>query len=381
MKIKMKKVIVLGAGLVGGPIAIDQANDFEVVVADINPENLSKLKSTSGLKTVVADLSEPENIIVLLKDADYAVNAVPGSLGYNALATCIHSEVDVIDIAFMPEDVMALDQLAKDKKVCVISDMGVAPGMSNLLAGYAGHLLDRYEKLEIYVGGLPKVRTWPWEYKAVFSPADVLEEYTRPARLVRNGKIVTMPALSEPELLEMPVVGTLEAFNSDGLRSLVHTMDVPEMVEKTMRYKGHAELMRILSHAGFFSTNEVTIGSHKIQPLEFTSKLLFRQWKLEAGEEDLTVMKVIAHGEIGEKKTIIEWELYDEFDQQTGVHSMARTTGYAATAALRMMASGMFTHHGVHVPEFVGRHPDCVDFMLKEQAKRGVVYKEKRSQR
>jgi lysine 6-dehydrogenase len=375
----MKKVVVLGAGLVGGPIALDLAKDFEVMVADINQDALRKLENVAGIKTIVADLSEPQNISRLLKDADYAVNAVPGFLGFKTLETAINAGVDVIDIAFMPEDVMALDELAKEKQVCVISDMGVAPGMSNLLAGYAGHLLDRYDKLEIYVGGLPKVRTWPWEYKAVFSPADVLEEYTRPARLVRNGEIVTVPALSEPELLEMPVVGTLEAFNSDGLRSLVNTLDVPEMVEKTMRYRGHAELMRVLSHAGFFSTEEMEFGSQSIKPLDFTSRLLFKQWKLNEGEKDLTVMKIIAHGDLDGKKTVIEWELYDEYDAASGVHSMARTTGYAATAAVRMMAAGLFNDHGVHVPEFIGLHPECVGFMLKEQAERGVVYKEKRN--
>jgi lysine 6-dehydrogenase len=375
----MKKVVVFGAGLVGGPIAMDVAGDFDVTVADINPQSLEKLGKIAGIKTFITDLSDQKSIISLLEGAHYAVNAVPGSLGFKTLEASILAGVDVIDIAFMPEDVMDLDTLAREKQVCVISDMGVAPGMSNMLAGYAGHVLDRYEKLEIYVGGLPKVRTWPWEYKAVFSPADVLEEYTRPARLVRNGKIVTMPALSEPELLEMPVVGTLEAFNSDGLRSLVNTLDVPEMVEKTMRYKGHAELMRVLGHAGFFSTEQMEFGSQSIKPLDFTSRLLFKQWKLNEGDEDLTVMKIIAHGEIAGEKTVIEWELYDEYDVASGVHSMARTTGYAATAALRMMAAGLFNDHGVHVPEFVGRHHDCVDFMLKEQAECGVVYKEKRN--
>jgi lysine 6-dehydrogenase len=375
----MKKVVVFGAGLVGGPIAMDVAGDFDVTVADINPQSLEKLGKIAGIKTFITDLSDQKSIISLLEGAHYAVNAVPGSLGFKTLEASILAGVDVIDIAFMPEDVMDLDTLAREKQVCVISDMGVAPGMSNMLAGYAGHVLDRYEKLEIYVGGLPKVRTWPWEYKAVFSPADVLEEYTRPARLVRKGELITMPALSEPELLEMPVVGTLEAFNSDGLRSLVNTLDVPEMVEKTMRYKGHAELMRVLGHAGFFSTEQMEFGSQSIKPLDFTSRLLFKQWRLNEGDEDLTVMKIIAHGELGGKKTVIEWELYDEYDAASGVHSMARTTGYAATAALRMMAAGLFNDYGVHVPEFIGRHPECVDFMLKEQAERGVVYKEKRN--
>lgn len=371
----MKKVVVLGAGLVGGPIALDLANDFEVLAADINPANLDKFQE-SKIQTVVADLSDAGKVVELLDGADYAINAVPGAIGYRTLETVIKAGVDVVDIAFMPEDVLTLNDLALNQNVCVISDMGVAPGMSNMLAGYAATLLDSYMKLEIYVGGLPKIRKWPWEYKAVFSPADVLEEYTRPARLVRNGKLVVMPALSEPELMEMPVVGTLEAFNSDGLRSLVHTMKVPDMVEKTLRYRGHAELMRVLNHAGFFSTNEVDIGKQKIKPLEFTSKLLFDQWKLLEGERDITVMKVIAHGKKDGKNIVVEWNLYDEFDEKTGIHSMARTTGYAATAALRLMQRDLFRKAGVHVPETIGANPDCVEFMLEEQRKRGVIYHE-----
>lgn len=375
----MKKVVVLGVGLVGGPIASDLASDFEVVAADVNPKALEKLGNIKNIRTICADLSDPTSVGRLLEDADYAINAVPGFMGFKTLRTIIEAGIHTVDIAFMPENVTELDFRAQEKNTCVISDMGVAPGMSNLLAGYAGHLLDKYLKLEIYVGGLPKVRTWPWEYKAVFSPADVIEEYTRTARLVRNGKIVLKPALSEPELLEMPVVGTLEAFNSDGLRSLIHSLNVPDMVEKTMRYRGHSKLMRVLSHAGFFNTEEISIGAARIRPLDFTSKLLFKQWELEAGEADLTVMKVIAQGEIGGQPVTIAWELYDEYDSQSGVHSMARTTGYAATAALRLMDAGLFLKPGVHVPEVVGRNPECVDFMLNEQKKRGIVYSEKRT--
>lgn len=374
----MKKVVVLGTGLVGGPIASDLASDFQVVAADVNPKALNKLINKKNLRTVCTDLSDHSAISSLLEGADYAINAVPGFMGFKTLRTIIEAGVPSVDIAFMPEDVMQLDSLAQEKNTCIISDMGVAPGMSNLLAGYAGQLLDKYLKLEIYVGGLPKVRNWPWEYKAVFSPADVLEEYTRPARLIRNGKIVMMPALSEPELLEMPVVGTLEAFNSDGLRSLVHTLDVPDMVEKTMRYRGHAELMRILNHAGFFKTKEISVGATQIRPLDFTSRLLFKQWELAPGEEDITVMKVIAQGEISGKPTTITWELYDEYDRKGGVHSMARTTGYAATAALRLIDAKLFYKPGVHVPEVLGRDPKCVEFMLDEQKKRGIIYAEMR---
>jgi lysine 6-dehydrogenase len=374
----MKKVVILGTGLVGGPIALDLAEDFQVVAADLSPDALQKLQGRKNIQTMQADLSKAKVITDLLTEAQFAINAVPGNLGNQTLEIAIKAGVDVVDIAFMPEDALQLDALAREKQVCVISDMGVAPGMSNLLAGYAGTLLSVYEKLEIYVGGLPKIRQWPWEYKAVFSPADVLEEYTRPARMVSNGKTVIRPALSEPELMDLPVVGTLEAFNSDGLRSLVHTLEVPEMVEKTLRYPGHAALMRVLSHAGFFNNEVIELGSQKIRPLDFTSKLLFDQWKLHDGDHDLTVMRIIARGEMDGRKTQISWDLYDEYDPITSIHSMARTTGYAATAALRLMAAGLYHHHGVHVPESIGLHPHCVEFMLKEQAKRGVIYEEKR---
>ncbi len=369
-------VIVLGAGLVGSPIILDLAIDFDVLAVDFNSKALERLEGKRNIKVKKADLSNPASVSELVSGADFAVSAVPGSLGYATLEAIIAAGVHAVDIAFMPEDVLRLDGLAKSSGVTVISDMGVAPGMSNLLAGYAGTLLDRYESLEIYVGGLPKIRTWPWQYKAVFSPADVLEEYTRPARLVRNGNVVVLPALSEPELIEIEGIGTLECFNSDGLRSLIYTMNVPDMVEKTMRYPGHSELMRVLSSAGFFDTKPVEVGGQFISPLAITSKLLFSQWKLEAGEQDLTAMKIIARGSKEGVSKVISWSLLDMYDLETGVHSMARTTGYAATAALRLIASGLFNQPGVFVPEAIGRIPACVDFMLNEQRSRGIIYRQ-----
>ncbi|MDP2423144.1 MAG: saccharopine dehydrogenase C-terminal domain-containing protein, partial [Bacteroidales bacterium] len=189
-----------------------------------------------------------------------------------------------------------------------------------------------------------------------------------------NGKVVVLPALTEPELIDFEEVGTLECFNSDGLRSLVHTMQVPDMVEKTMRYPGHSELMRVLGHAGFFNHEPLEVEGKMITPLAVTSKILFSQWKLQDGEEDITVMKITAKGMKNGVKKAISWSLYDQYDRVGCVHSMARTTGYAATSALRMVAKGLFTEPGVHVPEFVGRHPKCVQFMLDEQRKKGVVY-------
>ncbi len=373
------KVIVLGCGLVGGPMAIDLANDksLEISVADINSGALAQISKRASVQSIQTDLSETEKLGELVAGFDYVINAVPGFMGFKTLKALIEAKKNVVDIAFFPEDMFDLHELAIENDVCVISDIGVAPGMSNLLVGYADHLLDKTEKAVIYVGGLPKVRTWPYEYKAVFSPVDVIEEYTRPARYIENGIEVIKPALSEPELLDFEGVGTLEAFNSDGLRSLATTIDAPNMIEKTLRFPGHIEIMRIFRETGFFNREEIEVNGAMVKPLDFTAKLLFPKWKLQEGEEDITIMKIIVEGIKDNKRLRYTYDLLDSYDPKTKVHSMARTTGYTATMALRMLMNGLYKRKGVSVPEFVGRQPVCVEFMLKGLKERGVVYKER----
>ena len=372
------KVIVLGAGLVGAPMAFDLAKngEFEVTVADKDLKSLTKFDLFPEISTIQSNLSEPETIKELVKDFDFVLSAIPGFMGFQTLQAVIEAGKNIIDIAFFPENLFDLDQLAKEKGVIAISDIGVAPGMSNVLIGYVDHLLDRTDKAVTYVGGLPKIRQWPWEYKAVFSPIDVIEEYTRPARYIENGKMITKPALSDPELLNFPKIGTLEAFNSDGLRSLAETINCPNMIEKTLRYQGHIEKIRVMRDTGLFDTTPVEINGTKIRPIDFTTKLLFPKWKLEEGEEDITVMQVIIEGEKSGKNLRYTYDLYDAYDPFTKVHSMARTTGYTATMALRMVASGLYRHKGVSAPEFIGKQPECVKFLLKGLEERGIVYKE-----
>jgi saccharopine dehydrogenase-like NADP-dependent oxidoreductase len=371
------KIIILGAGLVGSPMAIDLAKDkeFKVSVADINKYALNKFDNTT-INSIKKDLSNPEDVKQLVKNFDLVLNAVPGFMGFQTLKAIIEAGKNVVDITFFPEDMFLLDELAKKNNVIAISDIGVAPGMSNILIGYVNNLLETTESVKIYVGGLPKIREWPYEYKAVFSPIDVIEEYTRPARYIENGKEIIRPALSDPELMNFPNIGTLEAFNSDGLRSIMKTINAPNMIEKTLRYPGHIEKMAVLRETGFFDKKEIEINGKKIKPLDFTAKLLFPKWKLEEGDEDITVMQVIVEGEKNGKKISYTYDLFDQYNPDTKTHSMARTTGYTATMAVRMIAKGLYNRKGVSAPEFIGKYPECVEFILKGLEERGVVYRE-----
>ena len=370
------KVIVLGAGLVGAPMAFDLAknNEFEVTVADFSQAPLNKFSKHDNIKTKQLDVTNEEEFKAVIFNYDLVLSAVPGFLGYETLKSIIEAKKNVVDISFFPEDPFSLKELALENDVTAIVDCGVAPGMSNILIGYLASQLDKTENVEIYVGGLPEVRELPYEYKAVFSPIDVIEEYTRPARYIENGRMVIKPALTDPELMNFPNIGTLESFNSDGLRTIAETIDAPNMKEKTLRYPGHIDKMKVLRETGFFDKEEIEINGKMISPLEFTSKLLFPKWKLEEGEVDITVMKIIVDGVKNGVTINTSYSLFDKYDSETQVHSMARTTGYTGTMGIRILANGMYNEKGIIAPEFIGKDEECVNFILNGLEERGIVY-------
>jgi lysine 6-dehydrogenase len=289
---------------------------------------------------------------------------LPGFMGFEALKQVIAAGKDVVDISFFAQDPFQLDEAATSKGVTAVVDCGVAPGLSSVLCGHVGNRLERLENYTCYVGGLPAVRKWPYEYKSVFSPSDVIEEYMRPCRYIEYGREVVRPALSGVELIDFPAIGTLEAFNTDGLRTLRQTMKIPNMKEKTLRYPGHANLMRIFRESGFFSTEPVQVDGRSVRPLAVISALLFDQWKLQPGEEDFTVLKVVIEGWEKENKRCYTYDLLDRYDRATQTTSMARTTGYTCSIVARQILAGKFSMKGICPPEFIGRQDACFEDLL-----------------
>jgi lysine 6-dehydrogenase len=371
----MKKIAVLGSGMVGRVMALDLSREFEVTCVDVSPANLERLRETP-VRRLRADLSVPGAVGEAVAGADLVIGAVPGSMGFAALSEVITAGKDVVDISFFPEDAFLLDEAARRAGVTAVVDCGVAPGMSNMILGYEAARM-AVSRFACYVGGLPFRREFPFEYKAPFSPADVIEEYTRPARYVENGRVVVKPALSDVEHLDFPEVGTLEAFNSDGLRSLLRTMKVPNMIEKTLRYPGHAGHIRALRESGFFSREEIVVPGGRVRPLDVTSAVLFKQWRLHESDDEFTIMRIVVSGEAGGRPKRIVYDLFDRRDGTTGFSSMARTTGFPATAAARLILSGRFRRAGIVPPEDLGADASAFRAVMDHLAERKVVYRSK----
>ena len=352
----MAEIYQIGSGMIGQAMALDLAESHKIHLADLKIENVRKeIKDHPAIITYDLNVLNKQKLSSFIKKADIVLLAVPGYLGYSTLETIISSGKNVVDISFSPENIMKLNDIAIQNNVTAIFDSGVAPGLPNYIFGYHDSFED-IKSFKYYVGGLPKFPKEPFNYKAPFSPVDVIEEYTRPARMIIDGKQVTKPALSGIENINFKNFIKLEAFNTDGLRSLLYTMShVKNMSEKTLRYPGHVKLIKSYIEKGELRNNE-------------TIKKLFKEWALEPGEIEFTLLKV----ELKTNQKKIIYELYDEYDKLSNITSMARTTGYTATASINLILENLFTEKGVYPPERVSKNKKIFNFILKYLSKRKV---------
>lgn len=367
----MAKIAVLGAGLVGGVIAQDLAKHHDVTSADVSADALARLR-TKGIAIRELDLADEAALREFVTPFDVIVSAVPSRFGFRTLATLIDAGCRIADIAFTPEDVMQLDARARETGAILLTDIGVAPGISNLILGHHdAHMQVR--KFVCYVGGNPREPKPPFRYRATFAPSDVIEEYTRPARIQRDGKIVELPALTERERV-MFDAGEMEAFLTDGLRSILVTMKhVPEMIEKTMRWPGHTDIVEAMRDAGFFSSEPLDVNGQRVAPRDISVALLKDEWRLRAGEADMLQMRVIVEGDEDGRTVTHRWEMQDNFDPATGFSAMSRTTGFTCAAAANLLAESRWTQPGVYPAELVGRDDAAFDFIFRYLEARGVI--------
>ena len=368
-----KKIVILGAGLVGKAMAIDLQKKYHTIAVDINQDALKELNIDHGIETIHADISEEETLKKIIDDCEVVIGSVPSHMGFEILKNVIRAGKNIVDISFFTEDPFQLDELAKMNNVTAIVDCGVAPGLSNIILGYHNAQMN-IDKFECYVGGLPEKREWPWEYKTVFPPSECIQEYFEPGRFIENRDLIVKKPLSEPESIDFPEVGMLEGLNSDGLRTLITTMDIPNMFEKTLRYPGITEYLRALRDTGFFSNDEMRVGKNLIRPFDLTAALIFPKWKMQPGEADITAMRLIISGKENDQAKTYTYSLLDRFDFETNTTSMARTTGYTCTAVADLILTDKYNRKGISPPEYIGEVGNNFEYVKEYLQARGITY-------
>ncbi|HZI66137.1 MAG TPA: saccharopine dehydrogenase C-terminal domain-containing protein [Thermoanaerobaculia bacterium] len=356
------RISVLGAGLIGRVIARELAAEegAKVSVFDANPDALERVGRETHASIHQADLSSPQVVASAVAHADAVVGALPGALGFSMLRAVIEAGKPIADISFSGEDPLQLENLARERGVTAVVDCGVSPGISNFFVGRAARDFNEVEEVRIYVGGLPFVRRWPHEYSVVFSVTDVIEEYTRPARVFEHGRLVTRPALSDVERIDVPGVGTLEAFLTDGLRTLLRTVPARTMREKTLRYPGHAEKMEVLRETGFFDETPLELsGGARVSPRQVSEELLARAWKMGDESDEFTYLKVVVTGRKLGRTLCMTFEMMDKTHGDTGTTAMARTTAFPCAVIARMLARGEYRDPGVRPLEMLAANREA----------------------
>jgi len=361
------QVVILGGGNIGSFVAKELISDgLDVSVLDSSPECLNLCKSlVPNISISTFDATNAADYESKLLDSTLVVNALPGPIGHLALQNIVELGLSCVDVSFTSEDPRILEDKVIKSNSLVIADTGIAPGLSNLLS--ADLVANKnIQTLEIFVGGLPFRRTPPWEYAAPFSPIDVIAEYTRPARIKINNKLESRPALSGLKHLDIEKIGTLEAFLTDGLRSLLD-LDVPNMKEYTLRYPGHAEKITKLKDQNLLSDEIIEIDGVQMTKMELTSLELFEQWKLIPGEPEFTHLIIsgtdsngIDHG----------WKIHDEGSD--GWSSMSRTTGLPTVSFCKMILDKSIQDTGVFMPEYFGANSNIVNRIIEDFKTKGI---------
>ncbi len=374
------KVIVLGSGKIGSIMAREFASSVDgamMTMADIDEGRAKSAASAiPGADWVTIDTTDYEDLVAKLGGYDLVLGALPGDYGYMSIKAAIEAGANMVDVSYTVEDPTGLNGAAKAKGVTVIPDCGVAPGLSNILVGYAASRLDTVKTAHFMVGGIPEKPVPPIGYTITWSADGLIDEYVRDVSIIEGGEKVSVPALSGLEEIEFPGIGVLESFYTDGLRTLADSIEgVESMWEKTLRYPGHVEKVRLLRELGFFADEPVKTRVGEVTPKDVTARIFERTlWMPEVG--DLLAMRIEVSGESGGEEKTYVYRLVDYFNHETGVSAMARTTGYTAAIVAGMLAKGKVTEKGVLVTENLAKDPSLTEGLLMELRKRGVQVEE-----
>ena len=323
-----------------------------------------KFLGTAGARFVmIKQLRASGGVWISVKGKNLLLDPGPGSI-----VRCASSRPKL--------DPTTLDAAAKKAGITIIPDCGVAPGLSNMLVGYGSSRLDSVEEAKIMVGGIPEKEVPPLGYTITWSADGLIDEYIRDVSIIKDGKIIQVPALSGLENIEFPGVGTLESFYTDGLRTLVQSFpDTKNLYEKTLRYPGHVEKVKLLRELGFFGEEPVTVLGAEVMPKLVSARIFEKSLTMPDVGDLLAMMIEVSGVKDGEKKGF-RYHVLEYHDHESGVSAMARTTAYTASIVAGILVDGGIKEKGVIPMEQLGAEHRFVEKVFKEHDKRDIEIKE-----
>lgn len=366
------RLLVLGSGKMGKAIAwvlVRAKGASAVTVVDSDPARAAALGKALGCAHTSVNLADEKAVTHLLDGATAAVSAADYSLNELLTRVAIKTRTHLCDLGGNNTVVAhqrALTAEAEKAGVTVVPDCGLAPGLAGLLAYRAAETMRAPTSARLRVGGLPAHPKPPLDYSLFFSVRGLTNEYLEPVELLKDGKKVQAECLTDVEPIEFPPpLGKLECFNtSGGVSTLVETLagKVRDVDYKTIRYPGHAHIVKAMIDLGFLSEKELTVAGKSVVPRQVTEAIFERS--LDHGDDDIVLVRVTVEGQ-GEKVT---YQIIDRKDHQRGHSAMARTTGYPTAVIALMLADGRITKRGV-IP---GELCVPVDDLVKELVALGV---------
>ncbi len=371
------RAVIVGAGRMAEAVLYDFVTRGvfgEITVADVDLAHAEDLcaKRGGGLARAAAvDAADEAAARKLIAGRDVCVAAAPYRYNLKLAKAAIRAGAHFVDMGGNNDVVraeLALDGKARAAGVTVVPDMGLAPGMTNVLAAALVAALDEVSELRLRVGGLPREPKPPLGYALVFSPYGLINEYVEPCLVLREGDIATVPPLTAVEELDFPPVGRLEAFHtSGGASTLPYTYRgrVRDLDYKTIRYPGHCAAVKPLFDLGLAGEDEITIGDARVKPRDVLAERLAAA--LPEGKDDVVLIRCWVTGKIAGKERTASLELVDYADAASGLTAMQRTTGFPVAVAAATLAAGGVKKAGAFPPE-VALEPGPFLAALRERA-------------
>lgn len=377
------KILQIGVGMIGSIVAKDLAAKYEITVFDGQEENLLRLKKAlPSVKCIHGSVDDEKLLNDLFESHDIVSVALPGCMAGGVVKMAILKEKNVFDISSIPNDILLgeLKELADKNNALYVPKIGIAPGMTNFLAGRGASELDEVHDVKIYVGGIPDKRVSPMDYKTVFCLEEAIQEYLDPSAVVREGQLSYEPALSELHEVIFEGFNELEAFITDGLATLPATIRAKNMTEYTIRWSGHIDQIKNLIALGLFEKEKKEVLGTEISPRDYLVSVLTPLWKMDfsKGDRDVTLFRTIVNGKKEGERVEYRWELVDHFDEINRITSMGKCTGSTCSTFINAFAKNLIDQKGMLFPEKLANDDRLYNFVLKELSEKGVCFKETR---